>query len=319
MNKKLFDSVMAIMSAIGAIAVAIDLFLVSGMNLFCPGIYTESREFSVMRFVLGCVLFVTIILYVVFFRKRHTDLYDLQYTMAKNNKLHPLRALAVITNDYEKGRYNKLRILRATITYELQHNVSNDFNVKYGLSFQLFKRRNQMVTDTLRRFRLYALSEDNKALKNVSITIDGHDHHIPLICSGTLLGHGGDHINRFAGLNKIQVVLPERLDWKNLIELKVEYLIENQISLFDGQYSFVIIPKNYSPWIREITVEFFTDGETVANLHCQRIGVSGVLETVATFSEVDKTTEMYRISFKPNMQSVYFIQFDLPRNIKLEE
>lgn len=315
MSRKLFDNIMAIMSAIGAFAVVIDLIVVPIIRLFCLGIDTESRGFDAVRLGLGIVLFLTVVLFAVIFRKRHTDLYDLQYTMAKNNKLHPLRALVVITNDCEKGRDNKLDIDQAILTYELQRNGSA-FHVKYGLDFQMYKHWNQKVTDELRRFRLYAISEDNRELKGVSAAINGIDRHIPLVCSRTLMGYSGDKMQRFAGLDKLQVVLPQHLNWRDSIKLKFEYLIEDQIGSEDAQYSFAIIPKNYGKSINKLTVELFTAGEKITNLHCYRIDVNGVLETVATFSEVDNTKEPYRVSFCPHMRSVYFVQFDLPRNIQ---
>lgn len=318
MNRKLYDMVMSIMSAVGATCVLVDLIIGPAMRL-----WGDSNELlrnvitDHIKFFLGLVLIGIVALYVFYFRRRHTNLYDLQYTMAKNNKLHPLRALAVITHDCEKHENNKLRIETATFLYRLTNNQTNPkcLDVEYRLTFGLKRRWLQRVTDAVRRFRLYAISEYDADLKGISLQVNKTGQ-MPKVLSRTSRGKGGDQMQRFSGLEEIETILPKNIDWKREITLEVKYLIENQIKEDDGQYSFAIIPKNYSNRIRNIDVELFSNGTAIKNLHCQRIGLNGVLETIATFPDADGTKVPYRASFKPDMKSVYFIQFDLPDNAK---
>lgn len=312
MNRKIEDGVIAIMSCVGTIWTIIEFIINPLESLIRPKGISEKE--AVVRIILGVAFLVFAVVFVLRIRKEHTTLYDIQHTMAKNNKLHPLRALAMILYDYEKRNYNRLRIKSARFSYKLRKNEGppEGYNVDYMLQFEVKKKWYQSGSNLYRMFKFYAISEYGKNLENLSLLINGQEY-FPVVSSCTTKGESGDAMGRFSGLFRIQTILPSSLNFKENIHVEIKYTVNNQIKDTDNQYSFVIIPQNYSRRIEKINIQLFSEAP-ISNLFCHGITVNGKLEQAGAFSRDRDDRRPYETEFSPKMKTVYFVQFDFLKN-----
>lgn len=312
MNRKIEDGVIAIMSCVGTIWTIIEFIINPLESLIRPKEISEKE--AVVRIILGVAFLVFAVVFVLRIRKEHTTLYDIQHTMAKNNKLHPLRALAMILYDYEERNHNRLHIKTATFSYKLQKNENpkDGYNVDYTLQFEVKKKWYQLSSNSHRIFKFYAISEYGSDLENISLLINGQEF-FPVVSSCTTKGESGDLMGSFAGLFKIQTIIPSSLSLKESIHVEIKYTVNYQIKETDQQYSFVIIPQNYSKKIERINIQLFTETK-ISNLFCHGIAVNEKLEQAGVFARSRGNNQLYETEFSPKMKTVYFVQFEFPKN-----
>lgn len=350
MNKKIFDHLVTLASAIGVIFTVLQLPVVKQLHDFLQtkGIFQSLLQVPVFQklsshinildfFTFLCFLALSI-LFIYFFRKkkRFLDLYDTLYLMSINNKLHPIREMVMITSNRLHGVRNHVKIISAKFFYSIRPSQTSKessafYDVDYKIQFLLKKPLFLPHRQKFRFFSFYAICEqedltvvdsflgsingivkspDSKKISLVSFKA------VPAVYPTTTSGSGQDKNPRFSGLYQISLVIPPSFSSEKELELEVSYTLRNNIHLNEHQYCFVILPSNYGTKIGEMEIFVDSEGLNIYQVVLQQMGYKQGFCIPASFmltKSVSKKTT-YSItngnSIVPDIDSVYVIQLD---------
>lgn len=327
MNRKIFDFIILILSAVGAVYAVFDQLIDIGFDVFfewllqqtqwlIPGLVPLTEPYLKMAIRL---VFVALVLLLVFFlKKTFTDLFTVLYSMAKNNKLHTLRELVMITHDRKAGKHNKFHIKEGEFVYRISRSESSDgdepttYDVRYTLSFTLSKPWYIRMTPQNRFFRFYLICDSENAPTDdtTQVLVDKINQGIAAVIDKvTVRGESGDQIEEFSGLRQAKMVLPPHIHRKSKIKVDVSYDIKSNINRLDKMYNFVIIPSNYGKKMRRMKIKIETPDTKVFCPELQFTGWDGAWETVEYL--LPSGADSYETEIQPNMKSAYFVQFHL--------
>lgn len=191
MNKKIFDHLVTLASAIGVICTVLQLPVIKQLHDFLQtkGIFQSLLQVPVFQklsshinildfFTFLCFLALSI-LFIYFFRKkkRFLDLYDTLYLMSINNKLHPIREMVMITSNRLHGVRNHVKIISAKFFYSIRPSQTSkesssqppqttkeslpSYDVDYRIQFLLKKPLFLPHRQKFRFFSFYAICEQD--------------------------------------------------------------------------------------------------------------------------------------------------------------
>lgn len=186
MNKKIFDHLVTLASAIGVICTILQLPVVKQLHDFLQtkGIFQTLLQVPVFQrlfshidilnfFTFLCFLALSI-LFIYFLRKkkRFLDLYDTLYLMSINNKLHPIREMVMIASNRLHGVRNHVKVISAKFFYSIRPSQTStgsssqppkttlsSYDVDYKIQFLLKKPLFLPHRQKFRFFSFYAICE----------------------------------------------------------------------------------------------------------------------------------------------------------------
>lgn len=253
--------------------------------------------------------------------------YDMLCTMARNNKLHPIRQIVMIWYKKIHHEMNKVRIEKIKFVYDVSENeISREpkgertLNVEYQLHFQV-KETKKLYFGGKICFAFYMICENGDP-QNVKLVYrmggqEFTDRDV-LVEAVTLNGESGDRMREFAGLYEMKVFLTDEMACKRRIDFSVSYEVEDHIFDKNPNYSFVIVPLNYSDHVKEIEIELpGISRDLVHNLSVQEVDEK---ERFYDWNTFRKSGDTYVLNepLKPDKYASYFIQFDLENIYKKE-
>lgn len=267
------------------------------------------------------IVAISILVIIIFFwlyKKSYVDLFETLWTMAENNKLHPIRARVIVTYKYLKNRKNRFKIKRAHFTYKILSKNTNGLDVAHDLEFEIKPDLLRIILQKIHRrnFSFYIITNDTDELDvyECSFQLNNEEKQIlsPVIHDVTKKGRGEDTIRKYSGLNEIVFCYPHKIRYGDTLTYRFAYVCKNSLSLNEKRYSFVIIPENYSTKIDEIDIEVKSKCVELDKLELQRFYKRDVVIAGLFKSMEEKSTSLYRLAekIKPQKESCYFVQFD---------
>ena len=260
-----------------------------------------------------------LIIFFLLYKKSYVDLYETLWTMAENNKLHPIRARVIVTYKYLKNRKNRFKIKKAHFTYNVLSKNTEGVDVAYDLEFEIKPGLLSILLEKINRsnFSFYFITNDISQLdvNECSFQLNNEEKQFlsPVIHDVTTKGRGEDRIRKYSGLNEIVFCYPPKIRYGDVLTYRFSYICRNNLSIDEVWHSFVIIPENYSTKINEVDIEVKSECANLDKLELQRFYKRDIV-IASSFkrTEEEKLTSSYRLAekIKPQKESCYFIQFD---------
>lgn len=255
----------------------------------------------------------------------HKRVLEVLVSIANNNKLHSLRAFAVIIQKHIERKGNKIKIPYIKFAYGIYETQNGVYDVKYDLQF-CFKNTilNKWIIKNP-RFSFYIILDndvstvsDLKKELNMKVVFEPEIYHsAPLVNIKNVTTSQIDNIKTTTSLYEVTVTLPDAWMRRSVNEIpvicNVSYIVKQNIdfSALGNQYNFVIIPYNYSDYkIKTCEVEILNNSKTELQLNCYK---STLKESEMSQMNVSVTNGNlgYKIeAFKIDMDAIYFIQIE---------
>ena len=302
------------------------------------------KDQQCFKIIVSVALTLVFVLLLIFFhqnKKKYVDLYAVCNSMSLNNRLQSLREMILIKHREIIDNDNKYRIKNAKFYYILSQSKTdeNAYDLHYSISFKLCKTwlMRKSTRDRTLRFFAITLSAAPQNFTSEIITeseMSVESYSTVIECAKknyTTRGESGSREKGYAGLYEIITVIPRDIAKKKQIEIRFSYDIFGQIKKEQDKHSFTIIPRNYSTQINEFEIRVQTKNVPIDNLELQRYGISGEFEVAELFIPCEPTNLLFEPSreicvgaigedtcehhvlVKPDMNSAYSIQFDLPK------
>lgn len=328
LNEKLTNKFINALSCVGTIL---------GLHQAIQAIMDQQCLKSVVSigFTLGSVW---VLIFFHYNKKKYVDLYAVCSSMSLNNRLQSLREMILIKHREIIGNDNKYKIKNAKFYYILSQSETNEnaYDLHYSISFKLCKTwfmRKCTRDRTLRFFVLTLSSAPQNFIAEIitesEMSVESYSTIIECAKKDyTTRGESGSKEKVYSGLYEIITVIPQDIAKKKQIEIRFSYDVLGQIKKAQDKHSFTIIPRNYSTKINKFEVRVQTKNIPIDNLELQRYGISGDFEIVELFIPCEPTNLLFESSgeetivegasehyalVKPDMNSAYSIQFDLPK------
>lgn len=347
MNSKIGDRMLTLISLIATIDLLVDLLnnspspsnipLVGSLIDFIQGLFAFLQRNGIYTWLkLG---FATIVIVGAFLYKRsYVNLYSVLRQISENNKLHPVRAKVMVTYKILTHGHNPFPIEEAVYRYtifpadvpERGKTGENDteYHVCYSLSFTMKVNRWTLWWANRQKlsFRFYAIVDNvNGFALDECYCMDGSIRRdlIPVWHDVTRTGIGEDKIQRYSGLQEITLPFPRSTSGRNRLSYHISYTCKRNLRSSDLKYSFAIIPDNYSKKIRRMRIIVEDICKAIKNIELQEFDGEKIRNPTA-FADTEKTWpeksieikesgNEYQFLFgpiKPDMNSIYFVQYD---------
>lgn len=260
-----------------------------------------------------------LIIFFLLYKKSYVDLYETLWTMAENNKLHPIRARVIVTYKYLKNRKNRFKIKKAHFTYKVLSKNTKAVDVAYDLEFEIKPDWWRILLQKIHRrnFSFYIITNDTSELDvcECSLQLNNEERQplSPVIHDVTTKGQGEDRIRKYSGLNEVTFCYPLKIRYGDILTYRFSYICRDNLSIDEVRHSFVIIPENYSTKIDEIDIEVKSECVKLDKLELQKFYKRDiVIASLFKRMEEEKLISSYRLAekIKPQKESCYFIQFD---------
>ena len=334
LNNKIFEKVLNIISVVTAIDILTDLL--KDLSIFeiitrvVPLFNTNNANLSQINGVIKSLFIIIILIGVFFYKRSFVDLYSVLNQMSQNNKLHPVREKVMTTYKILTSGYNPFKIDQMNFTYTIRPSKlyisgNKKFDVQYDIDFIFTISKFSLFLANKRKkdFTFYVIADADNNLKLqrcfYKLATEPHEtDFFPTIHDVTRLGSSGDRIKRFSGLEEFTLAYPLSIsNNKETIHYHISYLCSENLQTRDKKYSFTIIPDNYSNKVKNIDIYIDDISNSLTDLELQEFdgGPSPKNAGVFSFSHLtDNGREFtkYHLTFgsiKPNMSSVYFVQF----------
>ena len=318
MNSKFASYIISLLAAFNT--------LISFIRTITETIYALSNNqplniFEMCLSISSVVFSLLILIIFSYHNKWYEDAYKLMLILAKNNKLHPIRALIMILESRKKlGDYN-FNISRATFCYQItpSHSTSRTHDVTYTLQLEIrlsWLEKHflsyQISRNRLPSLKYYAICENSKPnLEYIKVENDILENTI--LVPAPLSGESGDTSEEFSGLyvfNNLQI--PSNLLHRGQIKLEIKYTVPNQIISGAQQYTFVIIPINYGRKIHDLDISIMGNLPSKPKLQVYSPTVPTYDERHVPQFECPKSGHYHSYLNHPSNKSVYIAQIDLP-------
>lgn len=305
----------------------------------------KQEKLQIIISVSIAVIFALIFIFFYFTKKKYVDLYSVCSSMACNNRLQSLREFILIRHRAAHGNDNRYRIKKAKLNYTIfpSKEIPNCYDIHYTIAFKLLKpwyipwfMMKSTKNRTLRFFiiTLAAYPQNLVARIFTEKSLPNDNNILTTECTkknSTVRGESGSNEKTYSGLYEIISVIPKDIAKNRQIEITFTYDIVGQIKAEQNKHSFTIVPSNYSRKIHELEVNVQFGNMIIDNLEFQRYGIDGEFEIAELFvpceskssSDFDyipapvgvtiKDIHRYYTSIVPMMNSVYSVQFDLPK------
>ena len=341
MNNKLVNWWIGALSAVGVLAAipSIVLEIYEKKGVFYQ-LVLKITSIPIIKFLLpifdiwwinsvSLVVMIVLVIYFIFYKRRFVNLYGVLNTISYNNKLHPIRMIVVVVNQYINNNINRIPIKKIIFVYNIYPSIKKQkrddelYDVRYSLKFEasgfawfkLLKRKN-------RSFKFFAICENSPPEDIVTrVIVNGAvSQVIPIIEPVTLSGEGGDDIDDFAGLYEFTITVP-KIPVCSRMQIQVSYTVKNHLKLQYKKYSFVIYPKNYGANVKKIEIYLKSQQLPMDNLQLQSADNKHGLQKTAIFQKsIIKNNPMIEVArvadlpFYVNGDSIYFIQFEYKKD-----
>ena len=282
---------------------------------------TPNSSLFYTKLIVGIACLVLLVFFVQF-KKKYEKIYNLLLSLAKNNKLHPIREFIMIL-DKNRNLHSQnylFKIEKLIFTYKISspskdngaHDVNYKiaFQIRVSLIDKIFLYMTYLKSHKSPQLCFYRICENNTPiLKNVKI--EQMEYKKAKFKQATLNGPSGDRSKEFGGLFECSnLEIPIDIIWEHKhLNVTIEYLVENQIIQQANQYTFVIISENYGKKVDEIQMKIEGNLKSKPILQCYSPSSPYYNETIQQFEGLGNYK--YQVTFKPSKMCVYIAQINL--------
>ena len=300
--------------------------------LFEPGSFLSLDVKYKYLLLLFNILVFCVLIYIVIKFKTYIDSFHVLYSMARNNKLHTLRALVFVTYHNIINRKNCFIVRNGKFSYYItkDENSDNIFNVKYLLELYItidFFKKIFLNENKTSLYQIFAIIENNyeiiKHTIRISLSKQSEIFNLDIPLNAITLSKFDRNL-RFAGLGAIESTLPNRMlkmsDNTNPVKFICQYTVKNQIELKSNKrnYDFVIIPRNYGKRMKALNINLFVDYllEIIVEIQeISRLGNELIYKSIDVMIKKSNKPQnglfeyvLHSDKIIPNMNSIYFIK-----------